>query len=290
MKITKLISVITLFCLLSACGGVGKFFIERAINKIDSDVANRLEEFATLTPEQEAHAEAIAELFQARVKQEILPTVADLIEQVAVDVETKGRLTQDHYDKIVGFFYQPLPMSENAQLINDVARFFYKMTPEQDIEVRERLIINNQERNEKREKRDLDDQRDAIAKTLRTVFRGMGVARSRSEVNESRDILQGRVDLNQQTENFYTRINQLFLDLTENKGDSLEDFTARYKDAWQQFEAGPQSDYPELFKANADNGLAAINNLFESLNQEERIKAASVIREYEQFFLELAAK
>ena len=72
MKIFRLIVVLLLAGSVSACG-VDKFFIERAVNKVDSDIVNHLEDFATLTEAQEAQATAIAESVQLLVKQNTLP-------------------------------------------------------------------------------------------------------------------------------------------------------------------------------------------------------------------------
>jgi hypothetical protein len=162
------------------------------------------------------------------------------------------------------------------------------MTPEQDAEVREQLLDNYEERKEERGERDLEDQKSGIAKTLKTIFRGMDVGRSHQQLDEMREILELRIDLTKQTNKYYQDVNHKFLDLTRDKGDSLNAYTQRYIAAWQALEAGSNSAYPAEFKYNADNGLQAINHLFASLNEAERITAASVMREYRQFFLNLA--
>ena len=287
MKIFRLIVVLILAGSASACG-VDKFFIERAVNKVDSDIINQLEDFATLTAEQEAHAKTIAETTQLLIKQRTLPQVSDLIELVALDIETQGTLKQETYDTLVNFFYKPFPLSENKSLVAEVARFFYEMSPEQDIEVRERLLENHQRRKEDRDERDLEDQKDGIAKTLKTIFRGMDVARSRDQLVEMRKVLDARIDLAQETEDHYLKVNQAFIAVSKDKGDSLITYTERYKAAWQMLEAGANSAHPVKFKQNADNGFKAINHLFATLDVEERLRAAMVIREYEQFFMELA--
>ena len=287
MKIFRLIVVLILAGSASACG-VDKFFIERAVNKVDSDIINQLEDFATLTAEQEAHAKTIAETTQLLIKQRTLPQVSDLIELVALDIETQGTLKQETYDTLVNFFYKPFPLSENKSLVAEVARFFYEMSPEQDIEVRERLLENHQRRKEDRDERDLEDQKDGIAKTLKTIFRGMDVARSRDQLDEMRNVLDARIDLAQETEDHYLKVNQAFIAVSKDKGDSLITYTERYKAAWQMLEAGANSAHPVKFKQNADNGFKAINHLFATLDVEERLRAAMVIREYEQFFMELA--
>ena len=287
MKIFRLIVVLLLAGSVSACG-VDKFFIERAVNKVDSDIINQLEDFATLTAEQEAHAKAIAETTQVLVRRNMLPQVSDLIELVALDIETQGTLKQETYDTVVNFFYKPFPLSENKPLVSEVARFFYEMSPEQDSEVLEQLLENHQRRKEDRDERDLEDQKDGIAKTLQTIFKAMDVGRSRDQLDDMRNILDDRIDLAQETEDHYLKVNQAFIALSKDKGDSLSAYTERYTAAWQMLEAGANSAHPVKFKQNADNGYKAINHLFATLDAEERVRAAKVIREYEQFFMELA--
>ncbi|MDG1904028.1 MAG: hypothetical protein P8I38_00210 [Arenicella sp.] len=287
MKIFRLVVVLILAGSVSACG-VDKFFIERAVNKVDSDIVNHLEDFATLTEAQEAQATAIAESVQLLVKQNTLPKVSELIELVAQDIEADGVLQQSTYDTVVAFFYRPFPLSNNDPLLSEVARFFYEMSSEQDIEVREKLQADYIERKENRDDRDLEKQKDGIAKTLKTIFKGMDVGRSSDQIDEMRAILDARIDLGKETEEHNIKVNQAFITLTKDKGDSLSAFTERYAEAWQMLEDGANSAHPDEFKRNADNGFEAINYLFASLDGEERMRAANVIREYETFFLELA--
>lgn len=286
MKKSLLVVCILLALALSGCG-VDKFFIERAVNDVANDVSDQLNEFATLSADQQQHAREIGVAAQGWIKQDALPMVASLIDQSAQDIEDQGTLSQATYDEIVAFFYRPLPLSDNPNLLAEVTRFFFEMSPAQDEEVREQLLANYAERKLKRDERDLDDQKDGIARSLKIAFRGMDVARTRAQLDEARRILEVRIDLAQQTNDYYELVNQQFVALTEAKGDSQAAFAERYKAAWLALEAGPNSAHPVEFKQNADNGLEAINYLFTTLTEEERAMAATVMREYAQFFLAL---
>lgn len=286
MKKFRLLVGLLLAVSLTGCG-VDKFFIERAVNDIASDVVEQLEAFATLNEQQQQHARAIGERSQEWIKQDALALVASLIEQSAQDIQEQGTLSQATYDATVAFFYRPLPLTEQPALFTEVARFFYAMSPAQDTEVRAQLIVNYEERKLKRDERDLGDQKDAIARSLRIAFKGMNVARSRAQLDEARRILEVRLDVAAQTNDYYQSVNEQFIALTESKGDSITEFAQRYEAAWRALEAGPNSAHPVEFKQNADNGLAAINYLFNTLTEEERATAATVMREYAQFFLDL---
>ena len=170
--------------------------------------------------------------------------MSELIELVAQDIEADGVLQQSTYDTVVAFFYRPFSLSNNDPLLSEVARFFYEMSSEQDIEVREKLQADYIERKENRDDRDLEKQKDGIAKTLKTIFKGMDVGRSSDQIDEMRAILDARIDLGKETEEHNIKVNQAFITLTKDKGDSLSAFTERYAEAWQMLEDGANSAHP----------------------------------------------
>ena len=162
------------------------------------------------------------------------------------------------------------------------------MTPAQDQQSAEQLIENHEERQKKRDKRDLEDQKDGIARGLRIIFRGMGVPRSREQLKTMRSLLDNRIDLGPQTNAFYNKTNALFVELAQNKPSSFEPFLTQYRDAWTLVEDGPDSEYPEDFAFNADNGFEAIDYLFSTLTPEEQDKAVRVLQDYQTFLLDLS--
>lgn len=297
MNRTKLI-VITLLALHLVGCGVDKVLIKRGVNKVESNVVKELNEYADLTPAQNLEAEQIAQLADAWVRQSVLPRAAALIGQTATDFEaasaaqtgsTPSPISAQTYQNWVEFAYSPAALSRQPQLIKPLARFFFEMTPEQDAQVRDALRDNFNERTERRDKRDVDDQVKTIARFTGLIFRGLGAKRSRAQINAMREQLRPRIDLREQTTAYYRRVNDAFIELTQDKGDSLAYFTERYKRAWELLESGPQSAHPEEFAANAEKGYAAIAYLAATLNREEQRKMAEGLREYQLFISGLAA-
>ncbi|MEO0368540.1 MAG: hypothetical protein AAF197_07100 [Pseudomonadota bacterium] len=276
-----------LLLLLSGCG-VDKFFIERAVNNVEKDVVKELNKFATLTDEQAALARSIAQQADQWVRDDIVMTLASHIDAMANDVETQGTLRVETWDQLTEFFYRPLPLSKNQVLVNQVALFFYQMDDAQDKEVREKLIEDYDERKEERDERDLKEQKKRIASTLKTIFRGLGVKRSKAQLDEMKQILDARRDVGELTNQYYLEVNEVFLDLTESKGMFENEFAPAYQAAWVKLEDGPSTRHPAEFKYNADNGLDAINYLFSTLSLTERKEAAVVMREYRDFFIGLS--
>ena len=289
MKIIRFGTVLILLLSISGCG-VDQFFIERGINKIDVEIEDQLNDFADLTPTQKQQATAIALATESWVRISVLPRAASLIGEIASDVETTGVLPKNTYDKVVEFAYRPAQLSTNRALIGDIAKLFYELDPQQDQQVVQELTDNHAERLEKRNERTLETQKDGIAKSLKTVFRGMGVARDASQLAAMRTTLEQRIDLSEQTNTFYNSTNANFIELAQNKGDSFEQYFARYVSAWQRLEAGPSSAYPNEFAHNANNGFEAISVLFNSLDKQEQLKVVEVLREYQLFLTTLSTQ
>lgn len=272
----------------SACG-TGKFFIERAVNSIEEDIADEINGFADFDEQQRAEIEKIALRSSNWVKADRLDILGRALLRVAEDVEQEATITQSTWDSTVAFIEQPFTMSSVDGLIEQIAELCFSLTDKQAKSALKKMSKEHKKAVKEQAQQTLEEQNRKFLRGLKIVFSEMGIARSKEQINMARQMLakrQSHIDLDWQEQQ---RSHDAFVRLISDRSASKSQYVAEFTKTWIRAEQGAKHRAPEKWQHNASVAHSVMIYLLKDLSGEQRTNAANNIREYANLFLSLSS-
>jgi len=275
--------------LLSACG-TGEFFIKRAVNGLQDDVADEFKNFADFNQDQERDIDLIAQQIDTWVRTDRLPTLYAELEKIARDIEDNSKVSDATWATTVAFLERPMNLAERNEVIIGIANVAHSMNDEQTKQATKKLQKERLATLKEQRKLTLEKQNKKLAKGFKVVFRELGVSRTKEQLMRAKSMLAQRkshIELDAQaTEQDY----ETFINLIRNQQLTKTEYLSKFSQAWETAERGAKHQAPELWEHNAKVALDILNYLLSDLNQDQRNTAAMKIRDYANLFKELSIK
>lgn len=287
MNVFRLLLVSCLCISLSACG-VGKFFVKRSVLSLEQDIASEFKSYAKFSKDQKGNIDTIASLSADWIRSNQLILLQQALQNIAADIEKNGTLEEQNWGALMNFLSDPLALESAPQVLDSVATLAFSMNTTQSQSAVKKLTKEHKKRERKRNKETPDDQLDSIMSAIKTVFKELDIARSKEQLLAARKILSQR----RNNSGLYTELSRKRLEsvttLLAAPRNSKQEFNTAFKQAWQTVNASSRTSKPEDWQYNVKLSYSAINALLVDLNQPQRNKAASKVREYADLFLELS--
>ena len=287
MKINRICILLIVLLALSACG-VGQFFIKRSVMALEKDIANEYKSFAKFTDTQETEIERVANLTAVWVRSNRLLVLQSELEKLASDIETNARLEEQNWRSFVIFLEDPFALDEAPEVLASMSRLAYEMTDEQSQSAIKKLTKYHRKESRALAKRTAEKQLDDLMSGIKTVFKELDIPRSKKQLLEAKNTLSQRIDYIDFHRKNSKQQFQIFSGLLSMIRGSETDFHERFIKAWEVTTASPRESMPTEWQHNYTVSYSAMNGLLSDLDQAQRLKAATKIREYAALFGELA--
>lgn len=287
MNLTKIFVICVLVSLVSACG-TGEFFIKRAVNNLQDDVASEFKSFADFDQKQEQQIDDIAQQVDTWIRTNRLPALYRELEKMAQDIQNNSQISEETWLSTVSLLEQPMNLIEQDDVVESIATFAYNMTEVQASQTIEKLQKDYLKELKEQKEVTLESQNKKLAKGFKVVFAELGIKRSKAQINQAKTMLTQRkshIDLDNQEDE---RNHNTFIRLIAERQMQQADYLSKFNQAWQTAERGAKHQAPELWEHNAKVAFDVLNYLLNDLNPEQRKTAASKIRDYADLFKELS--
>lgn len=283
----KILITCVFVSLLSACG-TGEFFIKRAVNNLQDDVAKEFKRYADFDPEQEQQIDYIAQKVDSWARTNRLPVLYGELEKMAQDIESSSQISDATWSSTVSFLESPLNLREQDGVVESIAETVFSMTEVQASQAIEKMQKDYVKTLKEQKKVTLESQNKKLVRGFKIVFSELGIKRSKAQIAQARTMLAQRkshIDLDNQASE---RDHNTFLGLVAGRQMERADYIEKFGQAWKTAEQGAKHQAPELWDHNAQVAFDVVNYLLEDLSQEQRQTAARKIRDYADLFKELA--
>lgn len=288
MKFSRICIVLTLLMSLSACG-MGQFFIKRSVMGLEKDIASEFKSFASFSDAQELEIDRVANLSATWMRSKRLLVLQSELEKLAADIETNARLEEQNWRSFVAFLEDPFLLDQAPEVLTLMSKITFEMTDEQSRSAMKKLAKDHRKESRELVKLTPEKQLDELMSGLKTVFKELGIARSKQQLKDARSILSERssyVDFYR--ENSKQQF-QAFSALLSAERGAEADFNQQFMQAWELVSANPRESMPEQqWQHNFNVGYSAMNGLLRDLDHEQKINAAKKIRQYADLFGELS--
>jgi len=287
MKIIRLFSLCLVLSLLTACG-TGEFFIKRAVNGLQDDVADEFKDYADFSDAQERQIDQIAQEVDTWMRRSRLPVLYGELEKMAQDIDQEGQLSVDTWESTVAFLERPLDLSEQTNTVTHIAELAYSMTEEQAEQAIKKLEKDYRKRVKEDLKNTVKKQNKRMARALKILFSELGIGRSKAQLQQAKLMLSARkshLDLERQAAE---RDHQTFVNLLRERQLPKQDYLAKFTQAWNVGERGARDQAPQLWQHNAQVAFEVMNFLLSDIDQAQRAIAARKIRNYAALFQRLS--
>ena len=287
MNIIKILIASIIISMLSACG-TGEFFIKRAVNGLQDDVADEFKSYADFDKSQERQIDDIAQQVDAWVRGDRLPVLYTQLGKIAQDIEDSSQISEQTWAPTISFLERPMNLASQRSAVEAIAKVAHSMTDEQARQAIKRLEKDYQKTLKEQRKVTLKKQNKKLAKGFKVVFSELGISRSKAQLSKAKSMLAQRkshIDLdNQATGRDY----DTFIKLVRNRGIDQADYIAAFMEAWETAERGAKHKAPELWEHNAKVAVDVLNYLLSDLDMQQRQTAAKKIGKYIALFKQLS--
>lgn len=287
MKISRIFILLALLLSLSACG-VGQFFIKRSVMGLEKDIASEFKSFASFSDAQETEIDRVANLSATWLRSSRLPVLQSELEKLASDIETNARLDEQNWRSFVVFLEDPFVLDQAPKVLTLISKVSYEMTDEQSQAAVIKLTKNYRKESRELAKQTPEKQLDDLMSGIKTVFKELGIARSKQQLKEAKSGLVQRISYIDFHREKSQQQFQAFSALFSTARGSEADFNQQFMQAWEIVGANPRKRMPEEWKHNFEVSYSVMNGLLNDLNQEQKLKSAKKIRQYADLFGELS--
>jgi len=287
MNVAKLITTCLVLSLLSACG-MGKFFIKRAVNGVESDVAKEFKSYADFDQNQKQQIDDIARQVDAWVRTDRLKIVYRELEKIAGDIEQNSQISELTWSSTIALIERPMNLATQTEVVEGIAKVVHSMSDQQAEQAITKLEKEYSKALKKKDKQTLEKQNKNLAKGFKLVFSELGVSRSKAQMAQAKIMLAQRkshIELDKQAA---LQDRNAILELARSRQTNVDDYINRFRQAWISAERGAKHRAPELWNHNAEIAFEVLNYLLSDLNEDQRQTAASNIRSYADLFRELS--
>ena len=287
MKLTKIIIVCLILSFLSACG-MGKFFIKRAINNIESDVAKEFKSYADFDQNQKQQIDDVARQVDAWVRTDRLKIIYREFEKIADDIEQNSQISDQTWSSAIALIERPMNLATQTEVVEGIAKVVHSMSDQQAEQAIASLEKEYSKALKKKDKQTLEKQNKKLAKGFKLVFSELGVSRSKAQIAQAKIMLAQRkshIELDKQAA---LQNRNAILELARSRQTDLDDYVSKFRQAWISAERGAKHRAPELWSHNAEIAFEVLNYLLSDLSEDQRQTAASNIRSYADLFRELS--
>jgi len=285
--VIKFTLVCMTICSLSACGA-GEFFIKRAVNSMQNDVANKLKSYADFNQTQEQKIEVIAHQIDTWVRTKRLPLLYNELEKLASDIEQNSQISNRTWNSTSVLLERPMHLASQGKIVENIATMIFNMSDSQRKQALQKLQEDRNKAIREQQKITLKKQNKKFVKGLKIVFSDLGISRTKTQMTQVKTMLAKRkshIELdNQARERDYLT----FVELINNTQTDRSRFITLFSQAWGRAEQGAKQMKPELWEHNANLARDVLNYLLSDLDQKQRKTAAKKIRGYADLFKDLS--
>ena len=280
--------VISSLLLLSGCGA-GKFFIERAVNGMQEDIASELKDYARFNADQQRQIDGIAQRIAIWVKTDRLRALERHLQLLATDIQGTGKISAETWTRSMELIENPMRLSTVPGVVESIANLVYGLSAEQAGDVVKKLQKYHLKATKEQSEVTPASQNKKLLRALKMVFSELDIDRTKAQLNQARDMLEQRrshIDEKwQEAQNNHA----VFIELVSNRALPEQRFAQQFLQAWKKAERGAKYLAPEKWQHNAQVAYGVLNYLLADLSALERSIAAQNIRDYALLFNRLAA-